>query len=181
MNSRNGSRPWLRLSAAILGAGFAAGASQGCFLFNQCMDEMTMAGGGGGEVASPPVADSRRAIVEADIVQIVDNRLYALSSTAGLNVIDLSDPGELPLLDQADVTVGQPFEMYVREGTVVTISDAAEGSHISSVQTFDVSDPTGQGIAVLAVSGCARLLLLPRPGETLAEEGREARWQSLPR
>jgi hypothetical protein len=101
-----------------------------------------MAGGGGGEVASPPVANSRRAIVEADIVQIVDNRLYALSSTAGLNIIDLSDPGELPLLDQADVTVGQPFEMYVREGTVVTISDAAEGSHISSVQTFDVSDPT---------------------------------------
>ncbi|MBW2453114.1 MAG: beta-propeller domain-containing protein [Deltaproteobacteria bacterium] len=142
MNHRTAVRPWIRFSLTVAAAGVAAATSQGCFLFPTYCDEMMADSGGQGGNNVVPAADANRAILEADIVQIVDDRLYALSSTAGLNVIDLSVPGELTLLDQADSALGQPFEMYVLDGRVVALADAAEGDHHSSVQIFDVTDPT---------------------------------------
>lgn len=75
------------------------------------------AGDGDGDGAPPPSSDPSRMIEEADIVQIADGRLYALSRYGGLHVIDVSSPGELRWLGSFQTSHdAQPFEMYLRDG-----------------------------------------------------------------
>lgn len=69
-------------------------------------------GGGGGLQGG----EIEVALAEADIVQMLDGKLYALSKY-GLTVIDATDPDELSVLGRFSVA-GDPFEMYV-EGDVV--------------------------------------------------------------
>src|SRR5690349_20908422 len=57
------------------------------------------AAGGDEDGASDDGGDgAERAISEADVVQVVGDRLYTLSRAAGLGVIDLSNPRKLRLL-----------------------------------------------------------------------------------
>ncbi len=130
---------WTRFAAAVVGLGLGAGAASGC-IFSQC-DDMAMSGEFNGQTDLPP-GDAGRVIAEADIVQIVDDRLYALSRTRGLNIVDVSDPDDLVLLDQADPVTGIPFEMYVRDGVVLALVDAAAEGHHTTLQAYDVSDPS---------------------------------------
>ncbi|MBW2458616.1 MAG: beta-propeller domain-containing protein, partial [Deltaproteobacteria bacterium] len=81
--------------------------------------------------------DAARAIAEADIVKVVDQRLYALSRTAGLSVVDVSGSG-LSLIGQRDLS-GTPAEMYVVDGRVYAMSDDAT-SHYTIVSVVDVSE-----------------------------------------
>lgn len=74
-------------------------------------------GGAGGEEGDSGGDDGGRAIAEADIIQIEGDRLYAISEFAGLSVIDVSDPTELPVLGRHR-DPGRPFEMYVDGGQV---------------------------------------------------------------
>ncbi|MCU0683593.1 MAG: beta-propeller domain-containing protein [Polyangiaceae bacterium] len=91
------------------------------------------AGGGGGLKAPPEVVD--RTIVEADIVQVKGNTLYALSRFAGLSIIDLSDAARPRLLGSYSMT-GVPFEMYLQGTTVYAM--------FSSFGHYDVDDATGE-------------------------------------
>ncbi len=115
-------------------------------------------GAGGGE-AQPPRSDddeAARAIEEADIIQIKDDRLYALSQFAGLSIIDISTPSHLTLLGRHSMT-GMPFEMYLRDGIVYAmfssywepVYDAAtlttSWQQTSHVEALDVSDPAHIG------------------------------------
>lgn len=70
---------------------------------------------------STPGGDAERAIVEADIVQVADGRLYALSRVAGLSVIDVTNPGKLAILGRYRELNGTPFEMYLRDGVVLAM------------------------------------------------------------
>src|SRR5688572_25930863 len=54
---------------------------------------------------------AERAIAEADIVQVNDGRLYAMSKSGSVAIVDISTPGRLTLLGKARLP-GQPFEMY---------------------------------------------------------------------
>jgi len=88
---------------------------------------LTGTAGDGGETGSTDPSggdgdedggDGEREVSEADIVFVEGDRLYALSATGGLSVIDASNPDAgLPVLGRHRMP-GQPFEMYVEDGQV---------------------------------------------------------------
>ncbi len=99
----------------------------------------------------PEVDDSRaslRAIQEADIVQVVGDRLYAISAVSGLAIIDISEQDELRLLGTYR-TEATPFEMYVRGDRVIAMfkqvpqknDDGYTVAWDSQVISLDVADP----------------------------------------
>jgi hypothetical protein len=65
-----------------------------------------------------------RAIAEADIVQLVQGRLYAMSRSGSLTIVDGSQSGRLTMLGQAYLP-GEPFEMYVRGDLVFAMTNGA--------------------------------------------------------
>ncbi|WP_437574975.1 beta-propeller domain-containing protein [Sorangium sp. So ce887] len=97
--------------------------------------------------------DPERAITEADIIQVKDGKLYALSQYAGLSVIDISRRDRLSLLGRYRAS-GMPFEMYLRDGIVYAmfsswtqyLYDADTGEYTyeesSRIEALDVSDPS---------------------------------------
>lgn len=111
------------------------------------------AGSGGGEVPGPvDDGDAERAIAEADIIQVKDNKLYALSQYGGLSIIDVSVKDHLQLLGRYQSS-GIPFEMYLRDGIVYAmfsswehyVFDEASSSYSrvqsSHIEALDVHDP----------------------------------------
>jgi len=111
-------------------------------------------GGTGGDGGDGDESDdgAGQAVLEADIIQLEDDTLYALSEWSGLSVIDAADPAQLDMLGQYE-TDGAAFEMYVDAGQVFvmlneatlwewdddTSSWSAESS--SSLLALDASDP----------------------------------------
>ena len=81
------------------------------------------AGSGGNNAAgskSDDPSDVQKTIEEADIVQVRGSRLYALSRYSGLAIIDVGDVDHLKLLGRYPLS-GTPFEMYVRDNTVLAM------------------------------------------------------------
>lgn len=72
-------------------------------------------GDGDGDGEEPP-ADPERTIAEADIVQVHDGKLYALSRYSGLSIIDI-EGDNLALLGRQALG-GTPFEMYYEDGVI---------------------------------------------------------------
>ena len=70
--------------------------------------------------------DAQSVIAEADIIQLEAGQLYALSKLGTLSVVDVSTPGELTLSGQTTLP-GLPFEMYLREGLILAMSNGALG------------------------------------------------------
>ncbi|MCK6589248.1 MAG: beta-propeller domain-containing protein, partial [Polyangiaceae bacterium] len=115
-------------------------------------DGSSGAGGGGGEPAPAAGDDAERAIEEADIIQVVGNRLYALSQYSGLSVIDVSVNDKLTLLGRYQAS-GVPFEMYYRDGIVYAmfsswgqyVFDEAQNQwswvQSSRIEALNVADP----------------------------------------
>ncbi|HMJ11387.1 MAG TPA: beta-propeller domain-containing protein [Polyangiaceae bacterium] len=108
-------------------------------------------GGSGGTTAAPESGDDpNRAIAEADIVQRQGDRLYALSRSGGLSVIDAANPRALQVLGRYR-TQFTPFEMYLRGSVVLALyndwgSYERVGADWNWVQTsqvlaLDVSNP----------------------------------------
>lgn len=106
-----------------------------------------------------PVTDSKdsggaeRAIIEADIVQVAGNTLYALSQYGGLSLIDIADPKNLRLIGRYRELNGTPFEMYLRDSVAMVMYSSwgeykkqSDGSYtwvqISKVVALDTADPT---------------------------------------
>jgi uncharacterized protein (TIGR03382 family) len=80
----------------------------------------------GSTAVSPPQSsgDAARAIEEADIIQLQDGRLFAMSKSGSVSVIDVSVAGKLTLLGQTRVQ-GQPFEMYLRGDVILAMANGA--------------------------------------------------------
>jgi hypothetical protein len=114
-------------------------------------------GAGGGAPIDPsgrPAGDSaNRAIVEADILKVEGNTLYALAEYGGLSIIDISNHDDLRMLGRFGVR-GRPFEMYVRSGVAYAMFSSfpryvheptTGGSRYvvsSRIVAIDVTDPT---------------------------------------
>ncbi|XXY52993.1 beta-propeller domain-containing protein [Sorangium sp. So ce269] len=114
------------------------------------------AGGGGDGAAGDDDGggdgEAERAITEADIIQVKDGKLYALSQYSGLSIIDISRRDRLRLVGRYQAS-GIPFEMYLRDGVVYAmfsgweqyILDDATGGYTSvqtsRIEALDVSDP----------------------------------------
>ena len=72
-------------------------------------------GGGAPPPPPPPSDDPARAIVEADILHVDGDTLYALAEYGGLSVIDIGNADDLKMLGRYTIRAN-PFEMYVRSG-----------------------------------------------------------------
>ncbi len=117
-------------------------------------------------------SDPQRAIAEADIIQLDGGLLYAMSKSGTVSVVDVSVPGRLVLLGQTRLP-GEPFEMYLRSGFLVAMSNgavAADGTVLTS-QTADgglgsggstgtTTDGTGAAVIVLDVQDPTQLQTL---------------------
>ena len=97
----------------ISGTGVGAGGGAG-----------TGSGTGGSGGSAPPInpgsrpptgTDPTRAIVEADIIKVEGNTLYALAEYGGLSIIDISNADDLRMLGRHGIRA-RPFEMYIRSG-----------------------------------------------------------------
>ncbi|WP_438025785.1 beta-propeller domain-containing protein [Sorangium sp. So ce233] len=111
--------------------------------------------GGGSDSGADDVAsdgDAARAIAEADIIQVEDGKLYALSQYSGLSVVDISRRDRLTLLGRYRAS-GSPFEMYLRDGVAYAMfsswaehpfdeaADSYSPAQMSRIEALDVSDP----------------------------------------
>jgi uncharacterized secreted protein with C-terminal beta-propeller domain len=83
--------------------------------------------GSGGATAAPGAEDgatgdkgAERAIEEADIFKVEGDRLYALSRTGGVSVVDVARRDKLSLLGRYDAEA-TPFEMYVKDGVIIAL------------------------------------------------------------
>lgn len=86
-----------------------------------------------------PPADAARAIAEADIIQISNGRLYAMSKSGTVSVVDVSQPAHLALLAQTTLP-GTPFEMYLRDASLVTMIDMQNGNAFSEIVSLDIGN-----------------------------------------
>ena len=113
--------------------------------------------------------DPERAIAEADIIQLDGGLLYAMSKSGTISVVDVSAPERLVLLGQSRLP-GQPFEMYLRSGFLVAMSNGAvdpngavvtiqmaNGGFGSGGSTGTTADGTGAAVIVLDVQDPKRL------------------------
>ncbi|MBW2522943.1 MAG: beta-propeller domain-containing protein [Deltaproteobacteria bacterium] len=120
------------------GGGVGTGTGTAYYPDDPCGGAMGGGSAQGGGIL-PPASDAERAIAEADVVQIVGDRLYALSAASGLSLIDVSVRDQLVLLDQ-EATAGYPLEMYADGATVHVLVDHGIDQHFSEVLSFGVAN-----------------------------------------
>jgi hypothetical protein len=111
-------------------------------------------GSGGSDTVPVNTLDAERIITEADLIQIRDDRLYALSSSGGLGVVDITQRDQPRLLGRYEKTNrASPFEMYLRDGVALVMfsgwsqyenEEGASSSYpkpTSKLLALDASDP----------------------------------------
>lgn len=100
--------------------------------------------------ASPPTGTGARAVLEADIIQLAGDRLYAMSESGTVSIVDVSDPGDLRLLGQTRLP-GRPFEMYRRGPYLITMTNRARDG--AGATSYDPATTGGDdaGAAVIAL------------------------------
>jgi len=88
-------------------------------------------------------ADASRAVSEADIVQLdhEQNRIYAISRSGSLAIVDASKPAQLTLMGKTALS-GEPFEMYRRGDILLTMSNGGSGADGSPVPVVLDGDGT---------------------------------------
>lgn len=109
------------------------------------------------ELPGPPDAD--REVEEADIVKIVDDRMYVLNPYRGLQIIDLGDPDDPVILGRAPV-LGTPVDLYVVGTRAIVITSATMNFWYQYIRAEysewrgedDVSFRMGSEIAIIDVS-----------------------------
>lgn len=102
----------------------------GCNTLNQGTSAPNLSGEGGFGAGTPLAADAAadlatvtRDIEEADIIKIVDGKLYALNRYKGLLIIDVADPDNPALLGSFDLK-GRGIEMYVSDNQAYVVLSA---------------------------------------------------------
>lgn len=100
-------------------------------------------------VATPSNTDGTRAISEADIIQISGGRLYAMSKSGTVSIVDVSEAAHLALMKQTTLE-GTPFEMYLRGSSLVTMVDvpSTTGNAFSEIVSLDANLSTIGKVAV---------------------------------
>jgi hypothetical protein len=128
------------LKLAFLGTIVLAAGASGCGR-KMCGDTLFAADGaaGGAKGAAPgpsynsgaeaPASSdaASRAIAEADIIQLDGDRLYAMSKSGSVAIVDVANPAALSLLGKATLS-GEPFEMYRSGNVLLTMSNSAVDS-----------------------------------------------------
>jgi hypothetical protein len=112
--------------------------------------------------------DAQRAIAEADIIQLEGGILYAMSKSGTLSAVDVSTAGRLAMLSQATLP-GEPFEMYLRGGVLLAMSNGARSTTGALLAQSEAPD-SGAGAMLIAVdvsipTRMRSLAVFPVPGE----------------
>jgi hypothetical protein len=136
------------------------------------------AGGCGGSDAPsgspPPTGGATRAILEADLIQLDGDRLYAMSQSGTVSIVDVSRPAALRLLGQARLP-GEPFEMYRRGDYLITMSNRARDANglpsYVSPPTGTAADGTDDGAGAMVIALDVRDPTAIRTGATFAVPG----------
>lgn len=117
--------------------------------------------GSGGDSEGAPASDggdsngggAEKAILEADVIQVDGDKLFALSQYGGLTVINMANPASLSIIGHYAIQ-GVPFEMYLRDGVVYAMfssfgrwecdEDYYSCEYISSshIEALDVTTPS---------------------------------------
>ncbi len=79
-------------------------------------------GSAGGAIYQGPVPVSLDFLPEAELTQLTENRMLALSRNAGISVIDITDPAALTVVG-THRPLGTPLELYVEGESVLALSD----------------------------------------------------------
>lgn len=101
------------------------------------------AGAPGGNSGNAAPADASRAVEEADIIQVDGGRLYAMSRTSGLSIVDVSSDTRLTLLGQQKLA-GVPFEMYRRGDVVLAMANTAVDGSGAELASLPYIPPAGE-------------------------------------
>ena len=133
-------------------------------------------GDGDGDSSQEP-RDAQEVLLEADIVQLAGDRLYALSEFSGMTIIDAADPDDLAVLGRYRLHA-TPFEMYL-EQDVAFIMYHGYGRHVfdedeetyswrtsSYLAAVDASDP-GEPVLIGDVELPGRIQDSRRKGDLL--------------
>lgn len=99
--------------------------------------------------AAAPSGSAESAIDEADVVRVEGDRLFALSRTSGLAIVDVTPGKKLSLEGKARLS-GVPFEMYKRGDVVLAMSTQAVGRDGAIVAAAGDAPATGSGGAASA-------------------------------
>jgi hypothetical protein len=94
-----------------------------------------------GVAASGFVDTLQDAPANAEIRQRRGDRLYTLSTLAGLSIIDVSSASAPRLIGRYRKLHGTPFQLEVRDGTAVAIYNDDNRGNAGQLLTLDVSDP----------------------------------------
>ena len=99
---------------------------------------------------------AQQAIQEADIIELQDGHLFAISKAGTLSIIDVSKPGALTLNSQI-LLPGEPFEMYLNGGRLVLLMNNAKidsNAASAAVLVLDIKDPVlVQRVGTFPVTG----------------------------
>lgn len=116
----------------------------------------------GAQTGGDDADGAERAIAEADIVQVDEQkgRLYAMSRSGTLAIVDVATPGRLALLGKARI-VGQPFEMYRRGDTLLAMTNG--GLRPDGSFEAPVSDESGEPVRDLSVGAIVGALDVSDP------------------
>lgn len=160
-----------RFALSLLPVLFAAAASAACA--DSSSDSSAFAGGrssgdsNSGSTAAPGSSSgnagaengsAERAVAEADVVQLEGGRLYAMSRSGTLSIIDVSRPGRLAMLGQAYLP-GEPFEMYLRGDLLVVMANGAytvTGQQNEPPQRTDQGETRGSGASASSSTTAGR-------------------------
>ena len=112
-------------------------------------------GSSGAPTANP---DPERLISEADIIQVNDNKLYALSRYSGLSVIDIAQQDQLSLLGHHESSA-EPFEMYLK-GNIIYALYNSWGQSVFDAETNTWSWVQSSRIEALNISNPADIQVI---------------------
>lgn len=103
------------------------------------------------DAGSSQPTDPARKIREADVIQLHDGSLYALSRSGSISIIDILQPGKLTMLGHAQLP-GEPFEMYRRARFLyVMINRAVTADGVDCPPDGPRSDDPNAGAMILVL------------------------------
>ncbi|MCA9580898.1 MAG: beta-propeller domain-containing protein [Myxococcales bacterium] len=126
----------------------AMGCGSGDYASESSASDAPSESGGVTPAPSPSTSDdAKRALAEADIIQLRDGILYAMSKSGTVSIVDVSEADQLTLLGQTEIS-GVPFEMYLRGPFLVAmVDDATDLDGLSDGATT----PTPNGAAIMTL------------------------------
>jgi hypothetical protein len=134
----------LLFSATLAGCAADSASSANGFSDDSSADAGRPSPGAPGDVGQS--ADATRAVEEADIIQVEGSRLYAMSRSRGISIIDISSPNRLARMGAPITLPGAGFEMFRRGDVLFAMTNGAIGPDGSLQPPSDEAPAPNDGL-----------------------------------